>query len=119
MSKDILTSLALSLILTLVLESSFFLIVRRATNKYNKKDLLLLIMANIITNPVVVLSYWLAILYTDFGRVTILLPLEVAAMLTEGYIYNKYGRMFRHPYIFSAIANAFSVGIGMLIQMII
>jgi len=119
MIKDILISLAISLVLTLIFEMSFFFIVRAVTRKLDKKDLLLIMMANVITNPVVVLSYWLVILYTNWNGVIIIAALEIAAVLVEGYICNKYGRTFKHPYIFSIAANAFSFGIGMFIQIII
>ena len=119
MINGILLSLGLSLVLTLVLELGFFLIVKAGTRNYDKKDLLLVVMVNILTNPAVVLLYWLATLYTDLNRVIILAPLEVLAVLVEGYVYSKYGRTFKHPYIFSVAANVFSFGMGILIQIII
>ena len=112
MNRILLTSLALSLSLTLVLEILFFLI----TGKKDKKDMLLVMMVNILTNPVVVLVYWMALLYTDWNKAFIIVPLELFAVLTEGYYYSRYGHRFTHPYIFSLAANAFSYGIGVLIQ---
>ena len=112
MNGELLTALAVSLILTVALETGFFLLV----GKRNKKDLLLLILANIITNPAVVLLYWLASAYTDWNRIIIKIPLELFAVLTEGYYYKKYGRDFKRPYIFSVSANAFSFIIGVIIQ---
>ena len=106
------TALAVSLFLTLVFEAGFFLLV----GKRDKKDLLLLVMVNIITNPLVVSLYWLAILYGNWSHVVIIIPLELFAVLTEGFYYKKYGRDFRYPYLFSAAANAFSFGAGELIQ---
>ena len=119
MINDILISLVISLVLTLVFEMSFFFIVRAVTRKFDKKDLLLIMMANVITNPVVVLSYWLVTLYTNWNGVIVIAALEIVAVLVEGHIYDKYGRTFKHPYIFSITANAFSFGVGMLIQIII
>ena len=119
MINDILISLAISLTLTLILEISFFSIISAVTRKFNKKDLLLTVMANVITNPAVVLSYWLVTLYTNWNGVIIIAALEITAVLVEGYIYDKYGRSFKHPCIFSITANAFSFGVGMLIQIII
>ena len=107
-------SLAVSLILTILFETGFFLLI----GKRNKKDLLLVILVNIITNPVVVLSYLLALLYTDWDHVLIIAPLELFAVLTEGFYYSKYGQDFRRPYIFSALANLFSFGAGVLLQRI-
>ena len=109
------TSLALSLALTLALETGFFLLV----GKRVKKDLLLLALVNILTNPVVVLSYWLAVLYTNWNKTLIKIPLELFAILVEGYYYKRYGRDFRRPYIFSLAANMFSFWLGVAIQLLI
>ena len=108
-------SLGLSLALTIALEAGFFLLI----GKRNKKDLLLLLLVNVITNPVVVLSFWLAVLYTDWNKYIILIPLELFAVLTEGYCYKKYGIGFRKPYIFSLVANMFSFWAGELIQLLL
>ena len=112
MSGELLTALTVSLISTVALEAGFFLL----AGKRNKKDLLLTVMVNIITNPAVVLLYWLAVLYTGWNRIVIKIPLELFAVFTEGYYYRKYGRDFKHPYLFSIATNAFSFGIGLLIQ---
>jgi len=115
MIPALLTALAISLILTLALETGFFFV----TGKRDKKDLLLVILVNIITNPVVVMIYWLTMLHTDLNAVIIIIPLEVFAVLTEGYHYKKYGSSFKRPYLFSLAANIFSYGTGMLIQFIV
>ena len=105
-------ALVVSLILTILLESGFFLLV----GKRNGKDLLLLVLVNVITNPVVVLLYLLALLYTDWDNVLIIAPLELFAVLTEGFYYSKYGQDFGRPYLFSTLANLFSFGTGVLFQ---
>jgi len=115
MIPALLAALAISLVLTLALETGFFFV----TGKRDKKDLLLVILANIITNPVVVLTYWLTVLHTDLNTVIIIIPLEVFAVVTEGYHYKKFGRSFRRPYLFSLAANIFSYGTGVLIQFIV
>ena len=115
MNGVILASLAISLILTLALETGFFFI----AGKRNIKDLLLLVMVNIITNPAVVLIYWLMIMYTDLHRAAIIVPLELFAVFIEGRYYKKYGHDFKHPYLFSIAANAFSFGSGVIIQQFI
>ena len=115
MIPALLTALVISLALTLALETGFFLL----SGKRNKKDLLLLLFVNIITNPVVVLTYRLAVLYTDCNAVTIIIPLEVLAVLIEGRYFKKYGRDFKRPYLFSLAANIFSYGTGLLIQFFI
>ena len=113
MSRALLTSLALSLLMTLVLEIGFFFLV----GKRDRKDLLLAALVNVITNPIVVLLYWLAAMYTAWSAVAVLIPLELFAVVMEGYCYKKYGRKFRRPYLFSIAANVFSFGTGLLIQL--
>ncbi|MDR0489806.1 MAG: hypothetical protein LBH28_00975 [Oscillospiraceae bacterium] len=115
MRWDLLGSLAISLFLTIVLETGFFLL----AVKWNKKDLLLVILINIVTNPIVVLFFWLSELYTNLNSVVVMAPLELFAVLVEGHCYKKYGQSFKHPYLLSLAANAFSFGIGMLIQLLI
>ena len=112
MSQMILTSLTLSLLSTIVLEAGFYLLI----GKRDKKDLLLLMLANVITNPVVVLLFWLVTLYTGWNPYIMLIPLELFAVLTEGYYYKKRGRSFRRPYLFSLAANMFSFSTGELIK---
>jgi len=114
-SGAILTTLTISLALTLVLETGFFLL----TGKRDKKDLKLLLLVNVLTNPVVVLSFLMVLLYTKWNTTIVLIPLELFAVVTEGYLYKKYGRGFRRPYLFSAGANMFSFGTGLLIQQFI
>ena len=115
MIPALLTALAVSLLLTLALETGFFLLI----GKRNKKDLLLLMLVNILTNPVVVLTYWLTVLYMDWNAETIIMPLEALAVFIEGYYYKKYGCSFKRPYLFSLVANTFSFGTGLLIQLFV
>jgi len=115
MSFKLVVSLVVSLVLTVVFELGFFLL----AGKRSKKDLLLVVLVNVVTNPVVVLAYWLASFYTDVNHIIVKLPLELFAVLTEGYYYKKYGEDFRHPYVFSAAANIFSFGTGVLLQQFI
>ena len=112
MDRDLLVALGISLALTLVLETAFFLL----TGKRNKNDLLLVILVNVITNPIVVLVYWIATRYTGWNTGIVKIPLEVFAILTEGVYYRKYGRGFRQPYLFSVAANIFSFTAGIIIQ---
>lgn len=113
MNKDLIIALAFSLLLTLILEISFFWLI----GKRNKKDLLLVCLVNILTNPIVVLLYWLTILYTKLNNVIVVVVLELCAITVEGYYYKNYGEEFPLPYRFSLAANIFSFVIGLLIQM--
>ena len=113
MIRPLLSALALSLLLTLVLETGFFLL----TGKRNKKDLLLVVLVNVVTNPVVVLLYWLAAMYTGWNLAIVIIPLELFAVLVEGFYYRKYGQDFSRPLLFSVSANVFSFGVGFLLQL--
>ena len=112
MERELLFALAVSLALTLVFEVVFFLL----TGKRNKKDLLLVILVNVLTNPVVVLLYWLAVIFTNLNGTLVKIPLELFAVVAEGFYYRKYGQSFKKPFVFSLTANAFSFAMGLLIQ---
>ena len=105
MNGELLAALAISLLLTLIFEVGFFWL----TGKHNKKDLLLVCLVNILINPVVVLFYWLAVLYTNLNSVMVKMLLEFCAIAVEGYYYKNYGEEFRHPFAFSIIADGISV----------
>ncbi|MCL1895677.1 MAG: hypothetical protein FWG03_03930 [Clostridiales bacterium] len=91
---------------------------RGSPSLWHGKDLLLVVLVNIITNPVVVLLFWLAKAYTGWNTIAVLIPLELFAVLLEGCYYKIYGKGFARPYLFSAAANMFSFWMGMLIQAI-
>ena len=111
----IITSLAISLGLTLLFESIFFFIV----GKRNKKDLLLVILVNTLTNPIVVLFYWIAYYCPNLNQHIALIPLEIFAILTEGFIYSRYAQSINRPYLFSLAANLFSFSLGFILQLIV
>ena len=115
MGRELLIALAISLMLTLVLEAGFFFVI----GKRNRKDLLLVVMVNILTNPAVVLLYWLCAIYTSWNLMFVIIPLEFAAIATEGYCYSKYGQTFKRPYVFSLAANVFSYTVGLILQQVI
>ena len=115
MNRELLVALTLSLALTLIIELGFFLIV----GKRNIKDLLLVALVNVITNPVVVLLYWLVVLYTDLNTTIVKILLEFFAILTEGYYYKRYGQGFKRPFLFSLAANMASFTFGVLLQRVV
>lgn len=108
-----LRSLALSLGLTLLLEipAALILGLRR------KEDILLVGLVNVLTNPIVVLILNLFFIFTASPPPWFLiLPLEVFAVLTEGFIYQK-GLSYRriHPFLLSLILNGISYFGGLLL----
>ena len=114
MTQQLLTSLGLSLALTLLFESIFFFIV----GKRSKWDFLLLLLLNILTNPVVVMSWHLARMYTKLNLLVVLVFLETAAIVIEGGFYRKYAETIKRPFCFSLAANACSFGAGKLIEVL-
>lgn len=115
MGFELLITLGISLTLTLVLELLFTLL----TGKRNKKDYLLVCFVNIITNPVVVLTYYIATYSFHLNPILIIIPLEILAVLVEAYYYKTYGQDFKRPFLFSLFANTFSYGIGFVLNILI
>jgi len=112
MAQWVLNALGVSLGLTLALEEGFALL----CGIRHKKDLLLVCLVNIMTNPAVVLCYHLAGIYTSWSPVLVIAILEVSAFVVEGLYYKAYAVSIGHPFRFSALANAFSFGIGLVIN---
>ncbi|MBQ2967234.1 MAG: hypothetical protein IJE10_03815 [Clostridia bacterium] len=83
------------------------------------KKLLTLALANIITNPVVVLSSLSLTLFLSTFHPIGLLILELLAFLTEGFIFSKcHVSNTKNPYIISLLLNVASFGIGEIINII-
>lgn len=73
------------------------------------QDLLLCTLANVLTNPAVVL------LNLIFPAPWLLLLLECAAVGVEGGVYRLCARHIRAPFLFSLWANGCSFGLGLVI----
>ena len=99
-------TLGLSLFLTLILEELFAVLCKK-----RGKALLLVALVNLLTNPPLVLLWVLS------GHVRwLLLLLEAAAVEIEGFYYHRCSDQFPYPYRFSLCCNAFSFGIGLLMN---
>ena len=113
MVEAILVSLLKSLGVTLLFELSAGMLLMF----HRGKDLLLIFLVNVLTNPL--LGLILDGIYLGLGIFPgwqILLPLEAAVVLSEGLLYR--GRLSRdtiNPYLFSLILNAISFLGGMMI----
>ena len=86
----------------------------------NKKDILNVILVNIMTNPLVV-SILMYITYNKLFNTTIsIIILEILVVLTEGFAYKKVLTFNKiNPYILSLILNISSYFIGKLLNNII
>ncbi|MGN0388750.1 MAG: hypothetical protein ACI4ER_08020 [Suilimivivens sp.] len=103
--NELFLKLVISLLLTLVTEFPMaFLFQARG------KDLLLVFLVNILTNPAVVLVSTLT-----GDRIFVQIILEVIAVLAEGFYYNKYSIYMRKGFLCSFCCNLVSYGVGLLL----
>lgn len=101
------------LVLTILIELTIALIL-----KTKKKDLLNIVLTNIITNPiVVVVPVYINITYGLIPRNISLLILEILTVFIEGFIYKKFNKN-NTPYRFSLILNISSFLVGLIINYI-
>lgn len=108
---QIIKGLLLSLVLTLLFEMLVALIAKVR----DKKDLFLVVLVNVITNPAVVFMYYVTVLFAGLCKYPIILILEVCAIIIEAMIYRKYAKTIHHPLIFSIVANLISYGSGLIL----
>lgn len=110
----LLPTFALSLGLTLILETAVALLCR-----LRGRDILLLILVNILTNPAVVYLDMLCGTLLPGGNDLWQIPLELAAIAAEALCYARFASAIRRPWTFALVANLFSYGCGLLIQTLI
>lgn len=110
---QLLPTFAISLGLTLLLE----LLLARLC-RLQGRDYLLVILVNILTNPAVVYLDMVCGALLPNGRDLWQIPLEAAAIATEGFCYARFARSVRRPWMFSLVANLFSYGCGLLISVV-
>lgn len=111
---NIVKTMAICLSCTIIIE----LIVAIILKIKDKKDLLYIILVNIITNPLVVsISLYINIKYGLNIRNISMIILEVSAFIIEALIYLKVLKYKRiNPFILSLILNGSSYFIGELIN---
>ena len=109
MGSNLFCSLAVSLGLTLILELMLALLWG-----VERKDLPLVALVNVLTNPVVVLCHTLAARYLPGALIWATLALELGAVGTEGYLYRSRSQI-SFPWCFSLCANLFSFTVGLLL----
>lgn len=105
------------LVLTILIETVFAILLRVR----DKKDLLNIILANSLTNPLVVVSsLYFNLFYGVTGRNISLIFLEISAVLVEGIIYMKFLR-YRgiNPLLLAVVLNGTSFFIGEILNYII
>jgi len=98
-----LDSFLVSLGLTLLLEGIVVL-----AWGLRRRDLILFVLVNVLTNPPAVL------LHALFPGVT--LAIEAAVVAVEGSCYARLGDSIRRPWLLALIANGFSFSMGLLVN---
>ena len=114
--KQIILTLIVCLILTLVLEEVTALIV----GVRKGFDLTVILFSNLLTNPVVVFSGMLLASFTNIPRPVYIIVLELAAFITEALIYRKL--LFTKkpsPFLLSFILNCVSFFAGTTLSSLI
>lgn len=108
MGEQLIMILFFSLGITIVLELVYAVL----AGVRDKTALELVLLANILTNPVVVLSYYLIRFHTDWNLVLTKVILEVLAIIVEAFCYKNCYKKLEHPYQLAIGANVFSFIIG-------
>ena len=106
-----LISLALSLLLTLVLEEVFALI--WGLRGWRERAVVALV--NLLTNPAVVLLYHLSTSLWGMSAVWATLVLECAAVAVEWQCYKRCSEQLKHSFLFALLANVISYSIGCIL----
>lgn len=83
----------------------------------DRKDLLNIVLVNILTNPLVVsISLYVQVYYGNYYYRISMIILEIMAFLIESLIYKKVLKRDINPYVLSLILNASSYGLGLIIN---
>ena len=109
-----LTILAVSLLLTLVFEEGFALV----WGLRGKRELGLVALVNILTNPAVVLLYYTATGPLRWNAIPVTVVLEASAILVEWRCYRAFSDQVKRPFLFALLINLFSYGAGCVINLL-
>ena len=109
-----LTILAVSLLLTLVFEEGFALV----WGLRGGRELGLVALVNILTNPVVVLLYYTATGFWHWNAIPVTIVLEASAILVEWRCYQVFSERLKRPFLFALLINLFSYGAGCVINLL-
>ena len=109
-----LTVLAGSLALTLVLEELFALL----WGLRGRRELTVVALVNVLTNPPVVFLHHSAVGLLGWNAAVVTAVLETAAVLVEWRCYRLCSQQLRRPFLFALLANALSYGTGCVINLL-
>ncbi len=112
--NSVFVAFAVSLLLTLALE----LIVGIAF-RLRSRDILLLTLVNILTNPAAVYLDMLCRRLWSADPYLWQIPIELAVVAVEGLCYMKLSDSVRRPWLLAISANVFSYGVGIILNLIL
>ena len=102
----------ISLLLTLLIEG----LVAFLWGIRGKKEFLLVLLVNVLTNPMAVLVYWLYQIYVGEQLLPVQIIIELAVVVVEAYVYRSFSVDDRfqipRPIPLAIVANVCSWGIG-------
>ncbi|MBQ7972354.1 MAG: hypothetical protein IJ291_02705 [Lachnospiraceae bacterium] len=107
---------AISLFLTILTEAlvAFIWKVR------SPKVFMLVVLVNVLTNPLLVLVNWTARIYFSCDYLVMLFLTEPVVFLAEALIYRSFSKIdsyaIKHPVWYGITANAVSCGLGIVIS---
>lgn len=106
--------LGVSLLLTLLFEEGLALL----WDLRGWRELTVVALANLLTNPAVVLLRHTAVGLWGWSALPVTAALELAAAMTEWRCYRACSRQLARPLLFSVLANALSYGAGCIINLL-
>ena len=110
-------SLIISLILTIIIESSVSFII----GIRDKEDLKVVLWVNILTNPIVVyIANCLKLLNNNVAYNIVVVIMEILVIIVEFIVYKKYlDYKKKSPLLISSLNNIISFSLGIIISKII
>lgn len=115
MGDEIFSALGFSLASTVVLE----LLPCVLMGYRSRWTILMVVLANILTNPPVVLCFNILSAVRGFPEVPVIAVLELMAVLAEWLCYKYRAGEIKRPFLFSLGLNCFSYFTGLLIQFVV
>lgn len=82
------------------------------------RDLVFVMLANVLTNPAVNVLYAAAVVLTDLPTAPVLAVLELAAVAVEWLVYRS-AVGAKRPLLISLVCNAASFGAGLLLNVLL
>lgn len=115
MSGYLLKMFGISLLLTIVIEG----IAAVCWGLRSRKELKLVLLINVLTNPAAVLVHWLVQVYVGGASLPVQIVIEIVVVTVEAWIYRSFaeenGFQIKRPVLFAIVANGLSWGIGGLL----